>query len=376
MRTNKVDITFDAVVIGAGVVGLAIARQLSELGLHCLLVEASARMGTGISSRSSEVIHSGIYYPANSLKAKLCVKGNARLYQYCETAGVPHRRIGKLIVATTQSELDMLATYIQQGVANGIQDLRLLDEQAVRDLEPAVCALGAVLCPSTGIIDSHALMRALLDDFEDLGGVFVANTPMLQAQINSDGKGIELALGGRDPCTISAKYVLNAAGLGAQAVAKSIQGIRPNTVPALHYAIGHYYALATRAPFQHLIYPVASGGGLGVHLTLDLAGQARFGPDISWRDTENYAFDDTRGPAFAAAIRRYWPAIAAECLIPAYTGIRPKLWGPNRPDQDFMIQDHVEHGIPGLINLFGIESPGLTSCLTIATHVAGLLGLG
>jgi L-2-hydroxyglutarate oxidase LhgO len=360
-----------AAVVGAGVVGLAIARQLSLLGLETALIERESDFGTGISSRNSEVIHSGLYYKKNSLKARLCVEGNRQLYEYCARSGVKHQRLGKLIVATNESELAILQKYMQNGLENGVLDLSLLDAHAVRQLEPELNAVGAVLCPSTGIIDTHGLMSVLLQDFEQAGGIYVRNTPVISAAIESDH--FRLSIGGRDPCDIEAKYVVNAAGFGAQPLAQAMHGFAKAKIPSLHYAIGHYYTLSGRSPFQRLIYPVAGAGGLGVHLTLDLQGCARFGPDISWRESEDYTFDDTRAEEFTKAIQNYWPGLDGNRLSPGYTGIRPKLWGPSNPDQDFLIMGQAEHGIAGLVHLFGIESPGLTSSMAIAAYVAALL---
>lgn len=364
---------FDVVVIGGGVVGIAVARRLARNSQGVLLLEREPKIGMGISSRNSEVIHSGIYYAKGSLKARLCVAGKECLYRYCDEKSVAHKRIGKLIVATTDNEAERLVDYREKGIGNGVDDLQLLDASDVKAMEPAVSAVAGLFSPGTGIVDSHALMDSLLHDFEAAGGLHVPHSPILNGEILPDGGGICIHVGGKDPCQVTANRVVNAAGLGAQSVACSIKGFPMKKVPSLHYAIGHYYTLTGRAPFERLVYPVASAGGLGVHLTLDLAGQARFGPDISWRDSEDYSFDDTRRGAFIEAIRRYWPGLTAESLSPGYTGIRPKLWGPDRPEQDFMIQGSVDHGIPGLVNLFGIESPGLTASMAIAEYVADLL---
>ena len=361
---------FDAVVIGAGVVGLAAAKRLAESGAATVLLEGQAEFGRGISSRSSEVIHAGLYYPPGSLKARFCAPGNAKLYRYCAAQGVACRRLGKLIVAVTEAELPALDSYRRRARENGVDDLVRLDRSQLRELEPDLRAVAALFSPNTGIVDSHGLMAALLRDFESAGGMFVRSSPVLGGVVG-DGATV-LDVGGRDPCRITAALIVNSAGLGAQALAHALEGFQKHLVPPLHYAIGHYYGYARQVPFRHLVYPVAGGGGLGTHLTLDLGGQARFGPDISWRESEDYSFDESRQAGFYEAIRRYWPAVQADALVPGYTGIRPKLWGEARPEQDFMIQGPAEHGVAGLINLFGIESPGLTCALSIADHVAAL----
>jgi L-2-hydroxyglutarate oxidase LhgO len=363
-------LSFDAAVIGAGVIGIATAKFLAEQGAATVLLESQASFGSGISSRNSEVIHAGIYYPPGSLKAQFCVAGSAALYRYCTEHGVQHQRIGKLIVATHEDELPTLDHYRQQGENNGVTGLKAVDSQDLRQIEPALQAAGALLSPNTGIIDSHGLMTALLYDFEQAGGIFVRSSPVVGGKVGAGRTALQV--GGTDPCIVEATRVVNSAGLAAQGIAHALEGFPRDKVPPLHYAIGHYYEYAGQIPFRHLVYPVASRGGLGIHLTLDLAGRGRFGPDISWCQTETYTFDDSRRADFSSAIRRYWPHLLDEQLAPAYTGIRPKLWGPTHPEQDFIIQDESEHGIPGLINLFGIESPGLTSALAIAQHIAGL----
>lgn len=360
-------LTFDAVVVGAGVVGLAIARALALSGRDTVLLEAEADFGSGISSRNSEVIHGGMYYATDSLKAKLCVAGNHALYPYCAAKGVLTRRLGKLIVAVDESEIATLQKYQHLGFANGVTDLTWLDQADVRSLEPELHAVAGLYSPSTGIVDSHGLMRALLTDFEQSGGIFVARSKVLGGTV--DAGAIMLELGGIDPCYIKTKLLVNAGGMGAQVVASSLSGFPKEYIPGLYFAIGHYFSLQGTSPFRHLVYPVAVAGGLGVHLTLDLAGQARFGPDISWRDSENYSFDAARVETFYRAIRRYWPRLPDGKLSPAYTGIRPKLFGPTCPDQDFVISGPEVHGVPGVVNLFGIESPGLTASLALADHV-------
>ncbi|AVR98909.1 NAD(P)/FAD-dependent oxidoreductase [Pseudoduganella armeniaca] len=365
------DYRFDAVVIGAGVCGLAVARALALAGRATLLLEAGPAVGGGISSRSSEVIHAGIYYPAGSLKAALCVQGNRLLYEFAEQTGVPVRRTGKLLVAVTADEIAVLRSYRDKAARNGVGELTWLDQAEVRRMEPALHAVAGLFSPSTGIIDSHALMQRLLADFEQAGGLCVLNSPVTGGTLR--GARWHLDIGGSAPCRVSASIVVNAAGLGAQAVARSLQNVPRQAIPELHLAVGQYYALSCPSPFRHLVYPVAPPGGLGVHLTLDLAGQARFGPDVRWRQDEDYGFDDSLAPLFYQAIRHYWPGLPDGALSPGYVGIRPKLYGPVRPDQDFMIQGPRQHGLPGLVNLFGIESPGLTSSLALAQYVKSLL---
>ena len=359
----------DCVVIGAGVVGLALARTLALRGREVVVLEAEDRIGTGISSRNSEVIHAGIYYPTGSFKARLCVAGNRSLYAFCAAHGVAHRRCGKLIVATDEAEAGKLAGIQAQALANGVADLQWLEAAEARVLEPRLRCTAALLSPSTGIIDSHGLMRALRLEAEAHGAAVVLKSPALGGQATSAG--LEVRVGGAEPMTLLADQVFNAAGLGAQAVARGFEGSTPFSVPDLHLAKGNYYSLSGPAPFSRLVYPVPSHGGLGVHLTLDLGGQARFGPDVEWLDREDYGVDPRRADGFYAAIRTYWPDLAEGALQPAYAGIRPKLHGPGEPAPDFFIQREAAHGVPGLVNLFGIESPGLTACLTLAEEVAG-----
>ncbi len=361
----------DCVVVGAGVVGLAVARALAQRGLETIALESELGIGTGTSSRNSEVIHAGIYYPAGSLKAALCVRGKALLYDFCASHGVPHRRCGKLIVATSPGQEAELQRLQAAGRANGVADLELLSAAQTQQLEPALRAEAALLSPSTGIVDSHALMLALQGDFEAAGGMLALGSPVLSGEVALDG--IVLQMGGEQPMALHAGMVVNAAGLQAQALAQKIAGLSPGQVPPLHLAKGNYFSLAGRAPFSRLVYPVPEPGGLGVHLTLDLAGQARFGPDVQWVDALDYPVDPARGDGFYAEIRRYWPALADGALQPAYAGIRPKLVGPGAPAADFLIQGPAQHGVPGLVNLFGIESPGLTASLAIAERVQALL---
>jgi len=353
----------DVAVIGAGVVGLAVARALAQRGREVIVIEQATAFGTGISSRNSEVIHAGLYYPAGSLKARLCVRGKALLYDYCEARGVAHRRCGKLVVATREADLHRLAQLAASGAANGVDDLRLLDRDEVSAREPALDAAGALLSPSSGIVDSHGLMTALLADGEAHGASLALASPVTAG--GRAGEHWRLRIG--DDFDLGARLVVNAAGLFASQVATAL-GV---PAPRLRYARGHYFSLPGRAPFRHLVYPLPVDGGLGVHLTLDLGGQARFGPDVQWLpDTDpgtlDYAVDPALAPAFEAEVRQYWPGLPEGALQPAYSGVRPKLSGPGEPSADFV----VDRSQPGLVNLFGIESPGLTAALALAELVA------
>src|SRR6516165_4219512 len=336
----------ECVVIGAGVVGLAIARQLAMTGREVIVLEAAEGIGTVTSSRNSEVIHAGIYYKAESLMARFCVAGKRALYRYCAEHGVPHRNCGKLIVATSRKETERLQSIRAHAAANGVEDLELLTGKAARALEPALACDAALLSPSTGIVDSHAFMLALRGDAGD-------ETPM----------------------TLECALMINSAGLSAPQVARSIAGMPEDLIPQAYLAKGNYFSCSARAPFSHLIYPVPEPGGLGVHLTLDMAGQARFGPDVEWVDRVDYAVDPARAERFYPAIRRYWPSLPDGALMPSYSGMRPKIVPPAVAVQDFLIQGPGIHGVNGLINLFGIESPGLTSSLAIADHVGDLVGI-
>ena len=360
----------DCVVIGAGVIGLAIARRLAQAGREVIVLEAAENIGTVTSSRNSEVIHAGIYYRANSLMAQMCVSGKHALYQYCRDHGIPHRNCGKLIVATTAQETDKLQSIRAHAEANGVDDLQLLPGEAARALEPALNCDAALLSPSTGIIDSHAYMLALRGDAEDAGAAFAFHTPLLHARANAGH--IEIETGGDTPMTLACNLLVNSAGLGATAVARSIDGMPVGLIPSAYLAKGNYFSCSARSPFSRLIYPVPEPGGLGVHLTLDMAGQARFGPDVEWVESIDYAVDPARADRFYPAIRRYWPTLPDGALMPSYSGIRPKIVPPAVATQDFLIQGPQDHGVAGLINLFGIESPGLTSSLAIADHVGAL----
>jgi len=347
----------DCVVIGAGVIGLAIARALAMSGREVVVLEGEAQVGTHSSSRNSEVIHAGIYYPEKSLKARLCVRGKQMLYDFCVERSVAHQHIGKLIVASNTGDLDKLRELQQQAEANGVGDLRIVDADTARELEPNVDSVGALLSPSTGIVDSHGLMSALQADVEAHGGVVLVNS--LVTDINASDDGFEFDVGG---AAFACRSLVNSAGLGAVAVA-------PSSAPTVRFAKGHYFEYQGTSPFEHLIYPVPSGGGLGIHATNDLGGKVRFGPDVSWVESIDYTFDESRRPKFVAAIMSYYPGLDESKLVPAYTGIRPKLHGAGEPATDFVIQGVADHGVRSLVNLFGIESPGLTSCLAIGEYI-------
>jgi L-2-hydroxyglutarate oxidase LhgO len=356
----------ECVVIGAGVVGLAVARALALSGREVMVLEAASAIGTGISSRNSEVIHAGIYYAPGSLKARLCVQGRGLMYDYCAARGVGFARCGKLLVATDASQLPQLQGIVTQAARNGVNDLVLLSAAQARALEPQVNCVGAIHSPSTGIVDSHGLMLTLQGDIEHAGGMVVLNSALARAAC-SDGAIDLLAVDGTQ---LRAAVVVNAAGLQAPALAQRFAGLEPAHVPKAYFAKGNYFTLSGRAPFHHLIYPVPQAAGLGVHLTLDLGGQAKFGPDVQWVDSaDDLTVDAARGDAFYPEVRKYWPGLPDRALIPGYAGIRPKIHAPEQPACDFLIQGPHEHGVPGLINLFGIESPGLTSSLAIAEHV-------
>jgi len=360
----------DIVVIGGGVIGVAVARALAANGREVILLEAESAFGTHTSSRNSEVIHAGIYYPTGSLKATLCVSGKASLYDYCRTHDVPHRRIGKLIVATTEEQIPGLEQIHAQAANNGVTDLEWLDAEDIRELEPNVVARRGLLSPSTGIVDSHALLSRFRYDAEALGAIAVTSSPVTRGAVTDTG--ISLTVAGPEPMLLHCRAVVNAAGLHAPRVAHSIEGVPPSAIPPAFFAKGHYFTLAGSSPFNRLVYPVPEPGGLGVHVTLDMAGSARFGPDVSWVETVDYSFDSTRAERFYTAIRTYFPGLSADALMPGYTGIRPKIVAPGSPNADFVVQGPETHGLP-LVNLFGIESPGLTASLALADRVCDLL---
>ena len=354
----------DAVVIGAGVVGLAVARELALAGREVVILEAEDAIGTHTSSRNSEVIHAGIYYPKDSLKARACVAGKERLYEYCVSRGVPHRRTGKLIVAASENQLDELGAIQAKAHANGVTDVVRMTREQVLALEPALQCVAGLYSPSTGIIDSHALMLAYLGEAESRGAMLALKSPILGGELAADGFVIHT-----NDMTVKTNILVNSAGLRAPSVAKSLEGYRAEFVPRELYAKGNYYSLTGKNPFQRLVYPVPEPGGLGVHVTLDMAGQARFGPDVEWVDKIGYEVDPRRSERFYAAIRRYWPALPDNALAPAYSGIRPKTAGAGEPAPDFEIQGPRRHGVAGLVHLFGIESPGLTASLALAGMV-------
>ncbi|MBB2959800.1 NAD(P)/FAD-dependent oxidoreductase [Methylobacterium sp. R2-1] len=361
----------EALVVGAGVVGLAIARALALRGASVILAEEAEAIGTGVSARSSEVIHGGMYYPPGSLRARHCVEGRRRLVGFCESHGVPYRLCGKLIVATREEERPTLETIFSRGAENGVEDLNLLGRTEAVALEPALSCVAALHSPATGIVDSHALMLALLGDVEDAGGVLALRTP-IESAARRAGRW-HVRFGGAAPDELQVDGLVNAAGLGAQALARRIEGLALGSVPRQVLAKGSYFGCGGRSAFSRLIYPAPVEGGLGIHLTLDLAGRMRFGPDVEWVETPNYAVDPARAKNFEAAIRRYWPGLPDGRLVPDYAGIRPKLSGPGEPAADFRIDGPAEHGLPGFVQLFGIESPGLTASLSLAEAVADQL---
>lgn len=357
-------------VVGAGVVGLAVARAAALAGHEVIVAEAAGAIGTGISSRNSEVIHAGMYYPTGSRRAKLCPRGNRMLYDFCAAHGVAHRRCGKFIVATSEAERARLEAIRTQGRINGV-GLELIGGNAARDLEPELSCIAALVSPSTGIIDGHGYMLALQGDVEAHGGAIAFATPV--ERLTPMLHGWRVHFGGREPGHLDVDAVVNSAGLSAQTVARAIEGYPAARIPKQVLAKGNYFAYAGRPVFTRLIYPTPVDGGLGVHVTLDLAGRMRFGPDVEWIEHENYDVDPKRAASFYARIRTYWPGLPDGSLMPDYAGVRPKLTGPGEPAADFLIEGPAEHGMPGLVNLFGIESPGLTSSLPLADEVVALL---
>ena len=357
----------ECVVIGAGVVGLACARALAQQGHEVIVLEREHAIGTGISARNSEVIHAGLYYPTGSLKARLCVAGREALYRYCARHGVNHARCGKLVIATHPAQLSKLDAIAATARANGVTDLIRLDRAMIEQMEPEVRAEAALWSPSTGIVDSHALMLALLGDAEAAGAMLALGSPVVGGRAGT--KGIELEVGGTAPCQLRTKWLVNAGGLDAPALGGAIVSAASARAPSAHFARGVYFSYAGRVPFRRLIYPVPEPGGLGVHLTLDLAGQAKFGPDVEWIASPDYDVDIERAKQFASAIRPWWPALEEHRLTPGYAGIRPKIVGPGEQDADFRIDGPSIHGVPGLVHLYGIESPGLTAALALGDAV-------
>ncbi len=362
------------VIVGAGVVGLAVGRALALSGREVLVLESENAIGTGTSSRNSEVIHAGIYYAAGSLKARLCVQGKEQLYAYCAERGVAHQRLGKLIVATSAQQVGSLEGIVAKAQANGVHDLQILSSAQARALEPALTCEAALLSPSTGVVDSHGLMLALQGDLENAGGLLALVSPVQSIAVQEGPPSYPIVLRTEDGTELACCELVNATGLNAVALARAMHGLDAAALPQAHFAKGNYFTLAGKAPFSRLIYPVPEAAGLGVHLTLDLGGQAKFGPDVQWvTDPADLSVDPSRGDAFYQEVRRYWPELPDGALQAGYAGIRPKISGPGEAAADFLIQGPADHGVPGLVNLLGIESPGLTSSLAIAQHVKGLL---
>lgn len=362
----------ETLVVGAGVVGLAIARELAITGHSVMIVDRAMRIGSETSSRNSEVIHAGLYYPPGSLKERLCTDGRGRMYRYCAARGVPHARLGKLIFAAEQDQLHHLDKIEAAGRAAHVEDLKRLSPAQVRALEPELRCAEALLSPATGIVDSHALMEAYLGDAENAGAQLVLNTHV--TRLERTGEGWSVWVVGEDRPVLTAANVINCAGLHAHRLAMATDGLEPAHLPAVRFARGVYFTYSGRHPFSRLIYPVPQDGGLGIHLTLDLAGQARFGPDVEWIEEIDYGVDAGRHAAFLQAAGRIWPGIDGDRLIPGYAGIRAKLCGPGEPAADFRVDGPERHGLAGLVNLFGIESPGLTASMAIANLVREKLG--
>jgi L-2-hydroxyglutarate oxidase LhgO len=357
----------DCVVVGAGVVGIAVARALALAGREVIVLDAAEAIGTETSSRNSEVIHAGIYYPRGSLMARTCVAGRRQLYALCRARGVPFADCGKLIVATSADENDLLAGIRGRAEANGVEGMRLLTAAEARSMEPNVVCTAALLSPATGIVDSHAFMLAMQGEAEHEGALFVFHSRVTGGRVTHAGTEIDIA--GAEPMRLRCRLLVNSAGLHAPGLARALAGMPGSLVPDAYFAKGSYFTLAGRSPFSRLIYPVPVPGGLGVHLTIDLGGQARFGPDVEWIDRIDYTVDPRRADGFYEAVRRYWPDLKDGALQPGYAGIRPKIVPQGAPGQDFVVQGPPAHGVPGLVHLFGIESPGLTAALALADHV-------
>ena len=361
----------DCIVIGAGVVGLAVARAVALTGREVVILEKADIIGSETSSRHSEVIHAGIYYAQDSLKARFCVAGKKAMYEFCDVHGVAYNRCGKIIVATDEAQLPELERLKSNAAANGVEDLEWMTPAEVTEMEPAVYCVGALLSPSTGILDSHAYMLALQGDAEAAGAMTAFMTPVVGGRVMNDG--IRIDCGGAAPTSLVADTVINSAGLWSQAIAAGIAGVPADTVPPTYYCKGNYYTLSGKPPFRRPVYPVPEKAGLGVHVTVDLGGQVRFGPDVEWVDGIDYDVDPARADKFYAAVRKYYPALQDGAIQPGYSGIRPKIQAPHEAARDFLVQGPDDHGVPGLINLYGIESPGMTSSLAIADFVQKLI---
>ncbi|MBU3565770.1 NAD(P)/FAD-dependent oxidoreductase [Polynucleobacter sp. MWH-HuK1] len=366
----------DCVVIGAGVIGLAVAREMALQGRETILLERESAFGTISSARNSEVIHAGIYYPKDSLKAKLCVEGNRMLYEYCRTHHVATQPYGKLIVASDESQLDDLQAILYKAQQNNVPEIKMITGEQAKSMEPELNCSAAVLSASTGIVDSHGFMLSLLGGFEDAGGMVAYQSPLISAKpLGANAQdGFELEIGGADVMKIQTKLLINCTGMSAPAIAKKIEGLAKEQIPKAYFAKGNYFSLSGKSPFKHLIYPIPEPGGLGVHLTLDMGGQAKFGPDVEWLeiDEENqidYTVNPKRGDGFYEAVRKYWPGLKDNALQPDYSGVRAKIVPPNAPAGDFCFNTPRDHGIEGLFNLYGFESPGLTSSLAIAKYL-------
>ncbi|HLI65131.1 MAG TPA: NAD(P)/FAD-dependent oxidoreductase [Caulobacteraceae bacterium] len=366
---------FDAVVVGAGAVGLACAHALAGRGLAVVVLEKGSTIGQGVSSRNSEVVHGGLYYPTGSHKARFCVEGRRRLYRFLEDHGVGHLRCGKLVVASEEAQVAAVEAIHAQAEANGVEGIVRMSAAQALAMEPELKVVMALHSPESGVFDSHGYMLALEGEIEDRGGAVVLETPFEGATPLAGG-GFDVRAGGAEPTTLTTRLLLISAGLGAQDAAARIEGYPPGLIPTLHYGKGVYFALSGRSPFQRLIYPPPIPGALGVHYRRDLGGQARFGPDLAYVDHEDYTVDPAREPGFVEYIRHFWPGLPDGALRPDYAGIRPKLHGPGEPQPDFRLDGPDVHGIPGLMALFGIESPGLTSSLAIGEAVADALAEG
>ena len=368
----------DCVVVGAGVVGLAVAREMALQGRETILLERENAFGTISSARNSEVIHAGIYYPKDSLKAQLCVEGNRLLYEYCRSHQVATQAYGKLVVATDDNQIDDLQAILYKAENNGVPEIKIISADEARQLEPKLKCSAAILSSSTGIVDSHGFMLSLLGGFEDAGGMIAYQSPLLSAKpigTRAEG-GFALEIGGLAGMKLHTKLLINCAGMSAPAVAQQIEGLVSDQIPKAYFAKGNYFSLSGKSPFTHLIYPIPEPGGLGVHLTLDMGGQAKFGPDVEWLDIDtedqvDYTVNPKRGESFYEAVRRYWPDLKDNTLQPDYSGVRAKIVPPNSPAGDFCFNTPQDHGLQGLYNLYGFESPGLTSSLAIAAYLEG-----